>query len=93
MGVNLNLKSELVKRFGSQVEAAKQMGIRESKLSYIVRGHVQPSEREREALDRVLRGISVRLQFIDFMVFPGSFHIAQNVSANDNIFGCLNWRS
>jgi plasmid maintenance system antidote protein VapI len=51
MRVNLNLKAELIKRFGSQVEAAKAMGIRENRLSYIVRGHILPSEAERKALE------------------------------------------
>ncbi len=50
MNVNLNLKAELIRRFGSQVEAAKAIGIPENRLRYIVRGHVQPSEREREVV-------------------------------------------
>jgi hypothetical protein len=52
--VNLELKAELIRRFGSQIEAALQMGIREDRLSYIVRGHTQPSKRERVALERSL---------------------------------------
>ncbi len=52
--MNLVLRLELVKRFGSQVEAAKAMGIRENRLSYIVRGHVVPTERERRTLERTL---------------------------------------
>jgi len=52
MPVNIDLKVALIKRFGSQVEAAKQLGIRESKLSYIVRGHTNPSELERRGLER-----------------------------------------
>jgi len=52
--VNLELKAELIRRFGSQIEAALQMGIREDRLSYIVRGHVEPSKRERTALERGL---------------------------------------
>ena len=52
--VNLALKAELIKRFGTQVEAAKQMGIRENRLSYLVRGHVEPSEKERQALVKAL---------------------------------------
>ncbi len=43
MTINWNLKSVLVRRFGSQVEAAIRMGIRENRLSYIVRGHTIPS--------------------------------------------------
>jgi hypothetical protein len=52
--VNVELKIELIRRFGSQVVAARQLGIRESKLSYIVREHAEPSAKEREALERVL---------------------------------------
>ena len=49
--VNLELKSELIRRFGSQIEAALSMGIREGRLSYIVRGHAKPSAQERKALE------------------------------------------
>lgn len=54
MEINWALKSALVRRFGSQIEAAHELGIRESRLSYIVRGHVKPSEQERKVLERVL---------------------------------------
>ena len=54
MSIKWNLKSALVERFGSQVEAAKATGIRENRMSYIVRGHIQPSERERKALEQAL---------------------------------------
>lgn len=54
MSINWDLKSALVEHFGSQVEAARALGIRESKLSYIVRGHAKPSAREREALQQAL---------------------------------------
>ena len=59
MTVMWGLKSALVERFGSQVEAAKVIGIRESRLSYIIRGHVQVSKREREALERLLGKASI----------------------------------
>jgi len=59
---NLELKAELIRRWASQVEAAKAMGIRENRLSYIVRGHTEPSEREREALEKSLgRGVVRKL--------------------------------
>ena len=54
MGVNLELKAELIRRFGSQIEAAKAMGIRDNRLSYIVRGHILPSEAEGKALEHEL---------------------------------------
>jgi len=60
MDVNLKLKAELIMRFGSQVVAAQHMGIRESKLSYIIRGHAPPSEHERRALEESLGKARVR---------------------------------
>ena len=54
MSLNLDLKAELIKRFGSQVQASRQMGIRENRLSYIIRGHIAPTKRERLALERSL---------------------------------------
>ncbi len=60
MPINWDLKSALVERFGSQIEAARELGIRESRLSYIVRGHVKPSERERKALEASLGKALVR---------------------------------
>jgi ribosome-binding protein aMBF1 (putative translation factor) len=48
------LRLELLKRFGSQIEAANAMGIRENRLSYIIHGHVVPTERERRTLERTL---------------------------------------
>ena len=55
MSVNLNLKAEPIKRFGSQVEATKSLGIRENRLSYIIRGHTEPTEREQKTLGRCAR--------------------------------------
>ena len=54
MAVNLNLKGELVRRYGSQFKASRALGIRESKLSYIVTGHSEPNERELKALEEAL---------------------------------------
>lgn len=58
--MNLSLRLELIKRFGTQVNAAKELEIRESRLSYIVNGHIAPSDKERKALDRVLGPAVVR---------------------------------
>lgn len=55
MNVNFNLQGELIKQFGSQVKAAKAMGITESRVSHIVGVHVQPSERERKLSDKANR--------------------------------------
>ena len=54
MKINWDLKSALIERFGSQVQAARLLGIREAKLSYIVRGHTKPSDRELKALKGAL---------------------------------------
>ena len=54
MGVNIDLKCALIRLYGSQVRASRKLGIRESKLSYIVRGHAEPSDRERQALEGAL---------------------------------------
>ena len=60
MHLNVDLKCALIRKFGSQVEAARQMGIRESKLSYIVRRHAEPSNRERKILERALGRVLVK---------------------------------
>jgi len=52
--MNVELKVELIRRFGSQIVASKRLGIRESKLSYIVQGHAEPSAQERKALEKTL---------------------------------------
>ena len=49
--MNLELKMELIRHFGSQIVAARELGIGESRLSHIVRGHVRPNDRERQALE------------------------------------------
>lgn len=48
--MNLTLKAELIRRYGSQVEAAKSLKISESRLSYLVRGHITASPRVRAKL-------------------------------------------
>lgn len=52
--VNLELKAALIKKFGSQITAADVLGIHDTKLSYLVRGHRKPTATEREILKRVL---------------------------------------
>ena len=52
--MNLELKIALIRRFGSQIRAAKPLGIDESKLSRIVQGHREPTPEERERLRREL---------------------------------------
>ena len=48
--MNVELKVELIRHFGTQVAAAKQLKISGPKLSYLVRGHAEPSARERQIL-------------------------------------------
>lgn len=60
MTIIWELKALLVERYGSQVEAAKAMSIRESRLSYIIRGHTGPTERERVGLEQALGKKKVR---------------------------------
>ncbi len=67
MRINWPLRTTIVERFGSQVEAARAMGIRQSRLSYIVRGHAKPTERERVALELALGKKKVRR----LLVAPG----------------------
>lgn len=60
MQINWDLKSALVESYGSQVEACHKTGIRESKMSCIIRGYAKPSEKERRALERALGKERVR---------------------------------
>lgn len=50
--VNWKLKAILTDKFRTQSDAAEALGMHESKLSAIVRGRRQPSERDREAFAR-----------------------------------------
>ena len=53
MAIRWELKQAVVNKFGSQVEAAAKLGWRESRLSYLIRGHVRPTDQERKALESV----------------------------------------
>jgi hypothetical protein len=48
--MRLKLRLKIVERYGSQIVAAKALGIDEPRLSRIVRGHVDPKPEEREKL-------------------------------------------
>jgi hypothetical protein len=52
--MNLELKIGLIRRFGSQVAASKRLGIANSKISYLVRGHAEPTPKERDLLKKAL---------------------------------------
>jgi len=45
------LKGALIRDFGTQIEASHILEIRENRLSYIVKGHVAPNQKERQILE------------------------------------------
>jgi ribosome-binding protein aMBF1 (putative translation factor) len=55
------IRGELIKKFGSQWKAAQRIGLRESRLSLILNGRVEPNGRERRLLERTL-GVEVSSQ-------------------------------
>jgi hypothetical protein len=62
--INWDLKVAIIQKFGSQVHAARALGIRESRLSYLVRGHVQPSRVERRLLENCFGSALVNRLFL-----------------------------
>ena len=48
--MNIELKIALIRRFGSQVKAARPLDIPESRLSRLVNGHSDPTTDERKRL-------------------------------------------
>ena len=48
------VRGELIKKFGHQWRAAKELGLRDSRLSEILNGRVKPSEKERSQFKTVL---------------------------------------
>ena len=52
--MNIELKIGLLRRYGSQIRAARPLKIEESRLSRLVQGHCEPTEKEREVLRREL---------------------------------------
>jgi transcriptional regulator with XRE-family HTH domain len=55
MAPNSTLKTVLFSSGTTQLTVAQRTGIHESRLSKIIRGHVEPSETERKLIARVLR--------------------------------------
>lgn len=55
MAPNVALKLAIFGSGITQIRIAKQIGIHESRLSRIIRGHDEPSEAEKKAIARVLR--------------------------------------
>jgi hypothetical protein len=52
--MNFALKVALIRKFGSQINAVKPLGIDEPTLSRIVRGHRNPTPAQRETLKKAL---------------------------------------
>ena len=52
--MNIELRIALIRRFGSQVRAAKPLGIDEPRLSRLVNGHREPTAKERKRLTAAL---------------------------------------
>jgi hypothetical protein len=52
--MNFDLKIALLQKFGSQIVGARRLEMAESRLSYLVRGHKEPSAKEREKLRQAL---------------------------------------
>ena len=50
---NLEFKATLVRHYGSQAEASKELGINERKLSRLIHGYEKPSPTEREILKKL----------------------------------------
>ena len=48
--MNFGLKVALIQTFGSQMVGARRLEMAESRLSYLVRGHKEPTPEEREKL-------------------------------------------
>ena len=52
--MNIELKIALIRRFGSQIRAAKPLNIDEPRLSRLVNGHRDPTAEERRRLSVAL---------------------------------------
>ena len=52
--LNRELKAAIVLRYGTQTEAAKELGVRENRLSRIIQGHDKPSTDEQRILSERL---------------------------------------
>ena len=52
--INWSLRSAIIDKAGTQVEFAKEVGIREPRLSYIINSHVSPTLQERRVLAKAL---------------------------------------
>ena len=51
--MNLDLKVEIIRRFGSQKAAARALGLHESHISRLIRRRAQATEHDRRFFSRV----------------------------------------
>jgi predicted transcriptional regulator len=51
--MNRELKAEVIRKYGSQVNFSEATGIPASELSRIINGRKSPSDAEKQVLDRV----------------------------------------
>lgn len=63
MPIRFDLKNAIAKKYGTQIEASRALGIRESRLSYLVRGHVDPTDEEMKILRLALGRNLIRRAF------------------------------
>jgi hypothetical protein len=52
--MNVELKIAIIRRFGSQIRAAKPLQVDEPRLSRLVNGHVEPTAQERQRFTTAL---------------------------------------
>ncbi len=57
------LKAELIRKYGTQFNACRRLGIQPSRISALCRGSSEPSKRELNLLTRALGGDFVRRFF------------------------------
>ena len=58
-----NLKAELIRKFGTQCDAANALRMSESRLSRIIRGRYAPKPEERQKIRKALGGESSKCIF------------------------------
>ena len=63
MPIRFELKNALAKKYGTQIEASRTLRIRESRLSYLVCGHVDPTDEEMKILRLALGRNLIRRAF------------------------------
>lgn len=60
---NLELKIRIIRKFGTQTDFARVVGVREDKLSRLINGRVYPTEWEKEIIAQKLGATPQELFF------------------------------